>query len=109
QSRATYQDRGNVASWVLAFARYRAIDISRRNGPHAAHRASDDALVLLRAPDSVADEAAASARTRDVLVMLDRLPEAQREAISLSFYDELTHLEIAAHLSLPLGTIKGRI
>jgi DNA-directed RNA polymerase specialized sigma24 family protein len=37
------------------------------------------------------------------------LPEAQREVITLAFYSELSHTEIAAHLGLPPGTVEGRM
>jgi DNA-directed RNA polymerase specialized sigma24 family protein len=44
-----------------------------------------------------------------VLSLLAELPDAQREVITLAFYDELSHTEIAAHLDLPPGTVKGRM
>ena len=49
------------------------------------------------------------AQARDLLSVLARLPDAQRDVITLAFYGQLTHPEIAAHLDLPLGTVKGRI
>ena len=33
----------------------------------------------------------------------------QRDVIALAYYGEFTHVEIAAHLDLPLGTVKGRM
>jgi RNA polymerase sigma-70 factor (ECF subfamily) len=109
RSRASYEDRGQVAAWVLTIVRHRAIDTARRHGPHAAHRASEDVLQTARAPDRVAEQVADRAQARDLLSVLARLPEAQREVITLAFYGQLTHLEIAEHLNLPLGTVKGRI
>jgi RNA polymerase sigma-70 factor (ECF subfamily) len=110
KTRMTYvAGAGKVAAWVLTVVRYRAIDIARRNGPHAAHRASDDILRTVRAPDSVAAQVATRAEARDVLSLLAALPDAQREVITLAFYGQLTHSEIAAHLALPLGTVKGRM
>ena len=36
-------------------------------------------------------------------------PDAQREALSLAYFDGLSHAEIAERLRLPVGTVKGRI
>jgi RNA polymerase sigma-70 factor (ECF subfamily) len=110
KTRTTYDSQvGTVAPWVLTVVRYRAIDIARSNGLHAAHRASDDILHAVRAPDSVADEVVARAPARDLLSLLAQLPDAQQEVITLAFYGQLTHSEIAAHLRLPTGTVKGRM
>lgn len=45
----------------------------------------------------------------DMRGLVELLHNAQREAISLAFYGELTHAEVAAHLGVPVGTVKGRI
>lgn len=110
KTRTTYEShRGKVASWVLTITRHRAIDIARRNDPHAAHRAGEASLDTVRAPASVDEEVVARAQASDVLSALAQLPDAQREVITLGFYGQLTHSEIAEHLGLPLGTIKGRM
>jgi RNA polymerase sigma-70 factor, ECF subfamily len=40
---------------------------------------------------------------------LSELPQDQKHAIELAFFDGLTHVEISEKLSVPLGTIKTRI
>jgi RNA polymerase sigma-70 factor (ECF subfamily) len=110
RSRARYRsERGTVTAWILTTVLRRAIDISRLQAEHATRRASDDALTVLPAPGDVAGDAGTSVDARRVRTALAALPDAQREAITLAFYGELTHSEIAERLSLPHGTVKGRI
>ncbi len=108
-TRASYEQRGNVAPWVLTIARHRAIDIARRNGRHAANRAGDEGLHTLPAPGSVAEYVQQRVQARTLQGLLAQLPDTQREVIALAFYGQLTHTEIAEHLDLPAGTVKGRM
>ena len=48
-------------------------------------------------------------RKKAVREAVDRLPSAQRQALSLAFFEELSHDQVAAALRLPLGTVKARI
>ncbi len=109
-TRANYRSQvGKVAPWVLTVARHRSIDIARRNGRDAAHQTTDTLLDTLCAPGGVAEQVAALTQTRHLLDLLAELPDAQREVITLGFYGELSHSEIAALLDLPAGTVKGRM
>lgn len=110
KGRTSYvSQRGTAAGWVLTVVRYRAIDIARRNRANAAHEASDATVEALPAPGDLADRAVAGAEADRLRFLLARLPDAQREVITLAFFGELTHAEIAAHLGLPPGTVKGRM
>lgn len=109
RSRYGYQERGSVEPWVMSVTRHRAIDVARRNDPHSSHRASDRSLDTLAAPNTVAEHVQRRIQARSLQDQLAKLPDAQREVIVLAFYGELTHAQIAAHLDLPAGTVKGRM
>jgi RNA polymerase sigma-70 factor (ECF subfamily) len=108
-SRTSFQSqRGTLSAWVLSVVRHRALDVSRNNVRDTTRRADEDALAVYAAPGDVAGHVVERSEASRVRIMLHALPDAQREVITLAFYGELTHNEIATHLSVPLGTVKGR-
>jgi RNA polymerase sigma-70 factor (ECF subfamily) len=109
-SRRSYRSRrGTVAAWLLTIAHHRAIDDERKNGKHAIHRASEDELGDLREPDDVSEQVINCAESDRLQSLLALLPDVQREVITLAFYGQLSHAEIATQLGLPSGTVKGRM
>ncbi len=110
RSPASYRsDQGTVAAWLLTGVRYRAIDVNRRNARHASRWANADRL---REYPGLVDVSANFIKRDDAGRLLDslaQLPDPQREVITLAYYGELSHSEIAAHLGLPAGTVKGRM
>ena len=110
RTRASYQtQRGSVAAWLLTTVRYRAIDLMRGSGRHLARRADEDRLEAHLASDDVADRVIHRDEAARLKARLAMLPEAQQEVITLAYYGELSHTEIATHLGLPAGTVKGRM
>jgi RNA polymerase sigma factor (sigma-70 family) len=103
--------RGAFKGWLVQIVRRRAINEIRRAKSHRDDRADgDDALV--RVPDDAMepDEAQWLAHRRQVLrAAVEALPAPQRQAVSLAFFDELTHEQIASVMGTPLGTTKTRI
>ena len=63
------------------------------------------------APTSTRTSTAAldSLEAKQVRAALARLDPPQRQAISLAYYDGLTHVEVAVAVGAPLGTVKYRI
>lgn len=111
RSRATYQPRrGTVSGWVMGTVRHRGLDSARHNGRHERRRADEDHVDqrdrTTQSTEQTTLERDQAARLRAVLA---RLPAAQREVIALAYFGELSAAEIAGELSLPLGTVKGRM
>lgn len=110
KSRATYQaHRGSVAAWLLTIVRRRSLDMVRRRSALDQPRAADAELDSRTGACDVAEEAVVHDDQAEIRSQLARLPAGQLEVITLSFFGELTHAEIAAHLDLPVGTVKSRM
>jgi RNA polymerase sigma factor (sigma-70 family) len=100
--------RGAVSSWLLTMTRYKAIDLVRRESGARRRTVEIDLSMELSGLD-VHEEAWLRARSDRVRAALSELSEAQRQAVTLAFFEGLTHPEVAAALSIPLGTAKTRI
>ncbi len=103
----SFEGRSAVSSWILGIARNRLMDEIRRRG-----RRHFDELDETTPDDESIDASAALAAAGDaghVKECMDRLNEAQREAVHLAFYEDLTYVEIAGITDCPEGTVKTRI
>jgi RNA polymerase sigma-70 factor (ECF subfamily) len=96
--------RGSLAGWLAVIARNRSIDSLRRRKPQD----SVDEVVLASSYN-LAEEAERNVmmtRARGVIAVL---PNEQRKALEMAFFDGLTHSEISELTGDPLGTVKTRI
>jgi RNA polymerase sigma-70 factor (ECF subfamily) len=99
--------RGALKPWLLQIARRRALN-RMRGEAHGKHQ--DDSLDEIASDAPLPDESQWRSHRREVIrAAVDALPEAQRQALSLAFFDELTHEQIARVLGTPVGTAKTRI
>lgn len=102
-------ERGSVSAWLLTMVRHRAIDLARRNGSHEHRRASEGQLANLPGSADPSEEVISRDDVARLRASLEKLPDAQHEVITLAFFGELSHVEIATQLGLPPGTVKGRM
>lgn len=115
QKSESYEPRkGAPLTWLLAIARYRALDLLRMRRPEVMeHQTGDDddeGPSLLDAPDPTQDPLA-RAEEREGIGRLERCMEGlggeQRNSVLLAYYEGYTHQELAARLKAPLGTVKS--
>ncbi|CAA9569516.1 MAG: hypothetical protein AVDCRST_MAG59-3365 [uncultured Thermomicrobiales bacterium] len=99
--------RGSGRGWLLTIVHRRAID-ARRRSRHRLEMGLDAVEATLAAPDAW-DEVVHGLERDEVRAALRMLPEGQRQAIDLAYYEGLTHREIAERTGTPLGTVKGRL
>jgi RNA polymerase sigma factor (sigma-70 family) len=100
QAATTYDPNRELAPWIYAIARRTAIDIYRKQSRSIASDAVDSP-VLPPALDTIWE-------VFEVRSALDRLPDEERLVIKLSHFEGLTHVEIAEHMGIPVGTVKSR-
>jgi RNA polymerase sigma-70 factor (ECF subfamily) len=105
--------RGSDVAWLISIARSRGIDRLRsrrirgdREDEAGRELSSSFGFVEKR---TGADDAIQSEERRAVRGALAELPEAQRAALALAYFEGLSQSEIAEKLGEPLGTIKTRM
>ena len=106
KSRERYKpEAGSLAGWLVGITRFKIIDLYRveqRNplAPEAAQSLD------------VGVESADVEQTALRMVLaeaLQTLPERSRQMVEHSFFDDLTHHQIAERYGVPLGTVKSDI
>jgi RNA polymerase sigma factor (sigma-70 family) len=96
--------KGSLAAWLLGIARYRVLDGYRAS----ARRPTPVGDLPTTADTGPADDD----RLVDRLLVahaLAELPAAFRQVIELAFYSDLTQVQIAEKLDMPLGTVKSHM
>ncbi len=106
QSRARYRpDQAGMGSWLVGITRHKVAD---------AHDARRRRRRVEQAVDTMvpAAETSIPQQTVERLVLadeIDQLPEVPQQVLRLAFYQDLTHVQIAERLNMPLGTVKAHI
>ena len=111
RSRSRYdRSRGSVRTWILGIVHNRAIDAVRRRGVRDRGEALEEGIELrIAAPERTDVEVARREEAREVRDALESLPAEQSRVIELAFFGGMTHVQIAALLGMPVGTVKGRM
>lgn len=103
--------RGSELGWLISMARSRGIDRLRsreRRGRREEEAAREISILRPNVVEMRNDPAAFSEIRQAVRSAMQELPEAQRQALELAYFDGLSQSEIASRLGEPLGTIKTR-
>ncbi|WP_421842414.1 sigma-70 family RNA polymerase sigma factor [Mycobacterium sp.] len=101
--------KGSALAWLLTMAHRRAVDRVRSEQAGSQRESRYGAASVDPAGDVVADSAIAGDERRRVAECLGALTDAQRQCISLAYYDGLTYAEVSHRLAANLSTIKSRM
>jgi RNA polymerase sigma-70 factor (ECF subfamily) len=100
-------EKSAVSSWIFTIARNLRIDALRRE-----QRRVLDPYEPLLVPASLPQPDAqiqSFERDRRIRAALETLPREQAAVVGLAFFGGKSHVEIAANLEIPLGTVKSRM
>jgi RNA polymerase sigma factor (sigma-70 family) len=102
--------RGSLRAYLAVVAHRRAVDQVRGSQRRARIEAATEPAEAAEGPETVVVAAHADAwRKRRLAEMMGRLPPEQRAAVTLAYYEGLTHKEVARAQGVPLGTAKSRL
>jgi RNA polymerase sigma-70 factor, ECF subfamily len=102
--------RGSVRSWVLGVVHNRSIDALRRDTARGINRQVEDTYAEnVPAADLTDVEVERRDDAERLRSAIGELPDEQKKVIELAYFGGFTHQEIAEMLSLPAGTVKGRM
>jgi len=112
QSRERYRpDEAPLGAWLVGITRHRIADHFARR--HRRHEVPADPDVLrANLAERPATNGLTAERVDQLLVLweeLERIGDPQRRIMVLAFFEDMTHVQIAEELSLPLGTVKSYI
>jgi len=102
-------NKGGATTWILTMAHRRAVDRVRSSQSSR----DRDTRVGVRDHkvdyDQVSETIEVRLEHERVEKAMSRLTELQRQAVSLAYYGGYSHSEVAAMLSVPIGTVKTRL
>lgn len=103
-------EKGSFQAWSMRIVRHAAISTLRHEMAIKRPRCGEQRVdaVDTRSPELV-DGVVAAGEAEALRSCLAQLPDAQAEVITLAFFGQLSHREIATRLDLPPGTVKGRM
>ena len=103
--RGTYDDTLPVSSWVFAIARHKLVDLWRRRGRRDNLNDSLDDMTEDQHP--LAQEEFPS--KRDLAVLLEQLPESQKQAIVLTKIEGLSMVEASERTGVSVAALKVQV
>ncbi|MDX6308291.1 MAG: polymerase sigma-70 factor, subfamily [Nocardioidaceae bacterium] len=101
--------QGSPSAWINTIAHRRAVDRVRSAERSVQRDLRHAAGEFLASSPDVSEVVVARDEGSRVRRALAELPEAQRTALALAYFDGRTQREVAEMLNVPLGTVKSRM
>jgi len=111
--KGAYSETGKFGAWLSRIAHNLIIDHYRKLSYENTFSNDDSEYDLLNdtklCEDSIEDDLIREQQLKDVVALLDFLPENQREVVRMRFYEDLSFNEIAEKTGVSINTALGRM
>ncbi|MCI0755032.1 sigma-70 family RNA polymerase sigma factor [Teichococcus vastitatis] len=109
--KAALFDPGKAAAstWIYAIARNLRLDALRCRSFSRDETSASERPVTQDSAPSAEEQFASSAQQEQLRKALHLLPREQAQVVQMCYFGDRSHTEIARELSIPLGTVKGRL
>jgi len=101
--------KGAPTTWVYTVMRNVTFDQLRKIQSNREDNLSDDIWPIVDSAQSEDDTFEDHLQNKQLLRVIDTLPEGQKEVVRGFYLLEMSQEQLAEHLNLPLGTIKSRL
>jgi len=101
--------RGAMRAWLMTIVRNRAIDRVRARRATIDVDDADERSLLRTGPNPTWEAALGRASAGDLRAALSDLPDEQRRAVELAYFEGYTYREVAEITKVPPGTANGRL
>ncbi len=102
-------ERGSLRAWLMTVVRNRAIDRVRARRTTVDVDDADERSLLRTGPNPTWEAALTRASAIDVRAAMAALPDEQRRALELAYFEGYTYREVADLTGVPPGTANGRL
>nr|WP_233267258.1 sigma-70 family RNA polymerase sigma factor [Paraglaciecola sp. L3A3] len=104
------KDRGAPTTWMYSIMRNMSFDMLRKIQTQRTETISDDIWPIdnALATDDL-EQYEDHLQNKNIIMMLDQLPENQRQVVFGLYFQQATQEQLAQQLNLPVGTVKSRL
>lgn len=102
-------ERGSLRAWLMTVVRNRAIDRVRARRASIDVDDADERSLLRTGPNPTWEAALGRTSSTEVRVAMANLPDEQRRALELAYFEGYTYREVAQLTGVPPGTANGRL
>jgi RNA polymerase sigma-70 factor (ECF subfamily) len=102
-------ERGAMRAWLMTIVRNRAIDRVRARRASIDVDDADERSLLRTGPNPTWEAALGRASAGELRSAMSDLPDDQRRAVELAYFEGYTYREVAEITKVPPGTANGRL